>query len=78
MSSLSAIVAGRDVSLRGDSDSPDRYGRQPAFVFVGSDTATVQGQLLAHGEALVAADLAAGDCRSELIAAATNARSRRF
>src|SRR5215213_750877 len=35
-SALSAIVAGREVMLRGDDDTPDRYGRQPAFVFVGS------------------------------------------
>ena len=28
------IVAGHDVTLRGDDDTPDRYGRQPAFVFL--------------------------------------------
>jgi hypothetical protein len=33
ISALSAIVAGRDVTLRGEDDTPDRYGRQPAFVF---------------------------------------------
>src|ERR1700682_2996057 len=33
-SALSAIVAGRDVTLRGGDDTPDRYGRQPAFVFL--------------------------------------------
>ena len=27
-------IAGRDVTLRGDDDAPDRYGRQPAFVFL--------------------------------------------
>eukprot|EP01035_Chromulina_nebulosa_P002953 gene2952-4033_t len=30
---LAALIAGREVSLRGASDMPDRYGRQPAFVF---------------------------------------------
>jgi hypothetical protein len=28
---LSAITAGREVTLHGDDDSPDRYGRQPAL-----------------------------------------------
>ncbi len=31
-SALAAIVIGRDVTLRGEDDTPDRYGRQPAFV----------------------------------------------
>src|SRR4029077_18264889 len=36
---LSAILMGRDVTLRGADDAPDRYGRQPAFVFLaGSET----------------------------------------
>src|ERR1700732_4030890 len=33
---LSAIVANRDVTLSGEDDTPDRYGRQPAFVFLAS------------------------------------------
>ena len=33
---LGALVAGRNVTLRGETDAPDRYGRQPAFVFVES------------------------------------------
>src|ERR1700716_2043393 len=35
-SPLSAIVDNRDVTLAGDDDTPDRYGRQPAFVFLAS------------------------------------------
>src|SRR5229473_2378368 len=35
ISALSAIVAGRELKLSGPDDTPDRYGRQPAFVFVG-------------------------------------------
>src|SRR5262249_27003737 len=31
---LAALVSGRDVTLHGADDTPDRYGRQPAFVFV--------------------------------------------
>lgn len=31
---LAAIVAGKDVTLRGEDDAPDRYGRQSGFVFL--------------------------------------------
>jgi endonuclease YncB( thermonuclease family) len=74
-SALSAIVAGHDVMLRGQDDAPDRYGRQPAFVFLdGSDT-SVQSLLLAQGEALVSADVTDRDCAASLIAAETDARA---
>lgn len=52
-SALSAILAGRDVTLRGEDDTPDRYGRQPAFVFLAPSETLVQGQLLAQGEAVL-------------------------
>ena len=52
-SALAAIIAGREVTLRGEDDTPDRYGRQPAFVFLASSETPVQGMLLAQGEALV-------------------------
>jgi endonuclease YncB( thermonuclease family) len=73
-SALSAIIAGRDVTLRGEDDTPDRYGRQPAFVFlVGSET-SVQGLLLAQGEALVSATVTNKDCALLLTAAEAAAR----
>jgi hypothetical protein len=53
IAALSAIIARRDVTLRGEDDTPDRYGRQPAFVFLGDQEDSVQAQLLARGEALV-------------------------
>src|SRR5712672_604376 len=34
ISALSAIVAGRELKLSGPDDTPDRYGRQPAFGFL--------------------------------------------
>jgi hypothetical protein len=40
---LAAVVAGHDVTLRGEDDTPDRYGRQPAFVFLDSSDRLVQG-----------------------------------
>jgi hypothetical protein len=70
-------LAGREVTLHGEDDTPDRYGRQPAFVFLqgldGSE-ALVQGLLLAQGEALISATVANKDCASVLIAAETAAR----
>jgi endonuclease YncB( thermonuclease family) len=75
---LSAIVAGRDVTLRGNDDTPDRYGRQPAFVFpAGSDISvqvSVQVTLLTQGDALVAATVTDKDCAAALAAAEAAAR----
>jgi len=73
-SALSAILAGRDVTLRGEDDAPDRYGRQPAFVFLASSETPVQGLLLAQGEALVSATVTNKDCALILTAAEAAAR----
>jgi endonuclease YncB( thermonuclease family) len=76
-SALSAIVAGREVTLRGQDDAPDRYGRQPAFVFLdGSDT-SVQNQLLEQGNALVSATVTDKDCALSLTTAEAVARQAR-
>ena len=71
ISALSAIVAGREVTLSGQDDTPDRYGRQPAFAFLAGSQTPVQAQLLAQGAALVSGSrdrqgvcLGAGRCRS--------------
>src|SRR5450631_3742193 len=74
ISALAAIVMGRDVTLRGEDDMPDRYGRQPAFVFLAGSESPVQSLLLAQGEALVSATVADKDCASALLAAETAAR----
>ena len=68
-SALSAIVAGREVMLRGEDDTPDRYGRQPAFVFVASSETSVQALLLSQGEALFSAAVTDKDCASVLSSA---------
>ena len=78
-SALSAILTGRDVTLRGEDDTPDRYGREPAFVFlVSSQTAPaetlVQSELLAQGEALVSATVTDKECAAALMAAEAAAR----
>jgi endonuclease YncB( thermonuclease family) len=71
---LTALIAGRDVTLRGETDAPDRWGRQTAFVFTDGSATSIQGQLLTGGEALVAADIADRGCAAELAAAEAAAR----
>jgi len=71
---LAAIIRGHDVTLRGDDDTPDRYGRQPAFVFVDASDTSVQAALLAQGAALVAATVADRECAATLAAAEASAR----
>ncbi len=71
---LSALISGREVTLRGNDDAPDRYGRQPAFVFLSDSENSVQAALLGQGEALVSTDVADRDCLSALLAAETAGR----
>jgi endonuclease YncB( thermonuclease family) len=70
---LAALVAGREVTLHGDSDMPDRYGRQPAFAFVDQGN-LVQQALLAQGAALASAEVAELPCADLLRAAEAVAR----
>ena len=81
---LSAILNGRDVIMRADDDTPDRYGREPAFVFLASlenssseapaAETLVQRELLVQGEALVSATVTDKDCAAVLMAAEAAAR----
>jgi len=43
---LTALLAGHDVTLRGEDDTPDRYGRQSAFVFLAPSDTPVQSLLV--------------------------------
>jgi endonuclease YncB( thermonuclease family) len=74
---LAAIAAGHDVTLSGEDDTPDRYGRQPAFVFIAGSDTPVQAQLLAQGEAMVSATVTHKDCAAVLTAAEAEARQAR-
>jgi endonuclease YncB( thermonuclease family) len=71
---LVTILMGRDVLLRGEDDTPDRYGRQSAFVSLLPSETLVQTELLGQGEALVSPDMAKGECANALFAAEALAR----
>jgi endonuclease YncB( thermonuclease family) len=73
-SALATILSNREVELRGEDDTPDRYGRQPAFVFLPPAGTLVQAELLAQGEALVSATVTDKDCAGLLVAAEATAR----
>jgi endonuclease YncB( thermonuclease family) len=72
---LSAVIADHDVTMHGEDDTPDRYGRQPAFVFLAGSETPVQALLLAQGAALVSADIADKGCAASLFAAEAEARA---
>jgi len=71
---LTALLVGRKVTLRSTDDTPDRYGRQGALVFVGEDDTSVQAALLARGDAIVSAEITDRDCAAALMASEAEAR----
>jgi len=75
---LSAIASGRDVTLHGEDDTPDRYGRQAAFVFVAGSEHSVQSELLRRGEVLLSSDIAEKNCAAALAAAESIARQAKL
>lgn len=77
-SALAAIVDGREVTLHGDDDAPDRYGRQSAFVFVTGSQHSAQSELLRRGEALASIDIADKNCAAALAAAERTARDAKL
>jgi endonuclease YncB( thermonuclease family) len=72
--SLASMLVGHQVRLGGQDDSPDRYGRQSAYVWLMPEETLVQGELLAQGKAIVAATVADRECAAVLMAAETGAR----
>lgn len=74
---LSSLIGGREITLHGSDDKPDRYGRQPAVVFAKGSGTSVQSELLARGEALVSGTIADTACSSTLLAAEAAARAAR-
>ncbi|QOZ38508.1 thermonuclease family protein [Bradyrhizobium sp. CCBAU 53421] len=74
---LSALLVGREVTLRGQDDTPDRYGRQPAYAFLEGGEKPVQSELLRQGFALASSETADKDCAAALMAAEAEARAAR-
>ncbi|MGX1318708.1 hypothetical protein AB7M17_002161 [Bradyrhizobium sp. USDA 377] len=75
---LTSLLAGRDVTLRSADDTPDRYGRQGALVFIGESDSSVQATLLARGEAIASAEIADNDCAATLMASEAQARRQKM
>jgi len=73
-STLAALVAGRDIQLHGDSDAPDRYGRQAAFATLTPGSPPIQFQLLDQGTALASGTIADRACAAALSAAEARGR----
>jgi endonuclease YncB( thermonuclease family) len=71
---LAAILGGREVSLRGDDDAPDRYGRQAAFVFLVPSETLVQERMLAQGAAIASSMVTDKACAAVLLEAEAAAR----
>ena len=74
---LTSLLVGRDVTLRGTDDTPDRYGRQGALMFIGESETSVQAMLLGQGNALVSAEIADKDCAAALLASEAEARRQK-
>ncbi|WP_426422231.1 thermonuclease family protein [Bradyrhizobium genosp. A] len=74
---LTSLLVGRDVTLRSADDTPDRYGRQAALVFIGESDTSVQAMLLAQGDALVSAEIADKACATALMSSEAEARRQK-
>jgi hypothetical protein len=74
---LTSLLVGRDVTLRSTDDTPDRYGRQGALLFIGESDTSVQAMLLAQGDALVSAEIADKDCATALMSSEAEARRQK-
>lgn len=74
---LASLIDRRDVSLHGPDDTPDRYGRQPAFVALKGAAAPIQFEMLILGEALASPTVSDPACSRALLAAESAARAAR-
>ncbi len=78
VATLTRLLLGHVVTLRGENDAPDRYGRQRALVSRDGEPASVQSMLLAEGAALVSGSIAEPACAATLLATETTARAARL
>jgi endonuclease YncB( thermonuclease family) len=75
---LATLTADRDVTLRGQDDSPDRYGRQSFFVYPDVAGPSAQATLLARGEAIYSGMEVDTGCVTDLRTAEATARNNRM
>lgn len=71
---LAALIPAEEVAVHGDSDTPDRYGRQTAFIFTDIDGPPLQARLLNAGAVLASGTIPDRACAAELAAAEAAAR----
>jgi len=71
---LATLIEGREVTLHGADDRPDRYGHQIAFVAVKGTGASVQLELVARGEMAASPTITDKPCLAALFAAEETAR----
>jgi endonuclease YncB( thermonuclease family) len=74
VAALTQLATGHTVTLQGNSEAPDRYGRQQAFVSLKDADTTVQAALLAQGAAVASGTVTDPACAAELGAAESSAR----
>jgi endonuclease YncB( thermonuclease family) len=74
---LATLLTGRDVTLRSTDDTPDRYGRQGALIFISESNTSAQAMLLAQGDALVSGEIADKDCAAALMSSEAEARRQK-
>lgn len=72
---LTGLIGGKQVSLHGEDDRPDRYGRQTAYVFTAGSDISVQTRLLSQGDALTSHTPSDKECSAEWTAAESAART---
>jgi endonuclease YncB( thermonuclease family) len=72
---LKKIALSQDVTLHGTVDTPDRYGRQPAFVVVYGSETFLQHALLINGGAVLSGETIERTCLDELAGAEIVART---
>jgi hypothetical protein len=77
-SALASLIAGRDVTLQGEDDRPDRYGRQAGLVFLAGAPNPIQIELLSKGAAVRALTVPNRDCSAEWATAENRARDDRI
>jgi endonuclease YncB( thermonuclease family) len=74
IAALKPLIPDGDIAIHADADTPDRYGRQHAFIFTDLDGPPLQARLLSAGAALASGTIANRACATELATAEATAR----